>query len=326
MTKKTKWIRSAFALLFAGCSCLTQAQEAVYPSKNYITREVRVERFENIVLEGSPTIVFTQNVTNRHDVSIYGSDNLVDYIECAVEQGTLYVRFKKNTNIRNSRDYKLQVNVSAPTLNGALLKGSGDLILNNVKSKELELMLKGSGDIVADKIICTTKLTADLSGSGDIRFNQPAESPEVNLTLKGSGDFKTQSVSAQKFNALLNGSGDFKLEGDITSQVISLSLKGSGDFKANTVHAKTLNANCAGSGSLVVSGSAVNANYGCAGSGSLNAEAVKSEVVNAILKGSGSLKCAASKVLNSNVAGSGTLTYYGDPKVNHTGNKNIRKR
>ena len=69
---------------------MVNAQRVITASGKYITKNIKVTRFDQIYLKGSPTIEYTQS-PGASKVQIAGSDNLVDLVECRVEGSTLIV-------------------------------------------------------------------------------------------------------------------------------------------------------------------------------------------------------------------------------------------
>ena len=66
---------------------MVNAQRVITASGKYITKNIKVIRFDQIYLKGSPTIEYTQS-PGASKVQIAGSDNLVDLVECRVEGST----------------------------------------------------------------------------------------------------------------------------------------------------------------------------------------------------------------------------------------------
>lgn len=211
---------TAMLLLFSVAAC---AQRGVTGSKNYITKQVKVSSFEGIKLQGSPDVIYTQKA-GAPSVEIYGSDNIVPLLETYVENGNLIVRYRKNTNIRNSG--KVVIRVSAPTIKRLALSGSGDVKLNNgiTASGNLAISISGSGNIEGNQIKCNA-FSAKISGSG-------------NINLKG--------VEAMQAEMRITGSGNMDMAGKCTDAEYSIS--GSGNINGANLKANNVTARISGSG------------------------------------------------------------------------------
>jgi hypothetical protein len=90
-------------------------------------------------------------------------------------------------------------------------------------------------------------------------------------------------------------------------------LAGSGNLQLDGVRADDLALELTGSGNLAVRGTAHHVTFVVAGSGSLHAKALTSENAEVHATGSGDVDVAATKSLAAQLAGSGSIRYYGNP-------------
>lgn len=220
------------------------SKDKVVGSSNYVTKDIKVSNFKKISVTGSPTVIFTQK-SGRPDVEVYTSDNIVDLLEIKVKDNTLYIGFKKDVSVSYK---KLEVRVSAETLNGISVAGSGDIILKNGLqiSDNLTLKVAGSGDIKGSSIKCND-LTASVAGSGDINADN-INCNNLKVSVAGSGDLVLKNVTALDTHASVAGSGTATLQG--STDTASYSVAGSGDLLASDHQAKRVSASVAGSGDI----------------------------------------------------------------------------
>lgn len=232
-------------LIFSTNACSQSTR--VTGSKNYITKEVKVDNFTEIKLTGSPDVIYTQS-PGKAKVEIYGSDNIVDLIETYVKDGALIVQFKSNTQINNSG--KLEVRVNSAQLNRVNITGSGDVTFaNGIKGTDnLTLSIQGSGDIGGTNITCQN-LSIAIQGSGDIQLNEIASS-FTKVAISGSGDIELNGKS-KKAEYSVSGSGDISAEG-LMVEDLSARVSGSGDIKCYAT--TTLKAHVGGSGDIEYKG------------------------------------------------------------------------
>ena len=129
-----------------------QAQ-TVTPSKKYITKELNnVSNFSSIKVLGSTDVEYRQSSGSKTEISIYGSDNLVDLLEVSTANGVLQVNIKKGVKIL-SGERRLKVIASSPSLDEVDIKGSADVYLKGtIKGVDLTLNITGSGDIEAENL------------------------------------------------------------------------------------------------------------------------------------------------------------------------------
>lgn len=241
---------SVFVLSAAACSHKHAHYSGLFggktvkASKNYVTKNIKVNDFTGVSLAGSPDIIYTQKA-GRPDVEIYTSDNIVDLLDISVDNGVLAVKFKKGVNV--SYD-KLQIRISSATLNSISVAGSGNMELaNGLKTDRLKMSVAGSGDIKANDITCTGDLSISIAGSGDIQGSN-ITCTDLKTSVTGSGDMKLSNVSATDTEASVSGSGTAILTG--TTQEASYRVTGSGDLFASDLQAKRVSASVSGSGNI----------------------------------------------------------------------------
>ncbi len=256
---KTKEVMKKLATLIT-CICLIMSTTAcsqsknyssgnwgskkVVASNNYVTKDIKVDNFKKLSVAGSPDVIFTQK-PGRPEVEVYTSDNIVDLLDIKVKDNTLYIGFKKDVNVSYK---KLEVRVSAETLNGISVAGSGDIFLKNGLqiNDDLTINVAGSGDIKGSNIKCND-MKVSVAGSGDIKSDN-ITCNNLKVSVAGSGDMVLNSVTAIDTNASIAGSGSATISG--TTQTASYSVAGSGDLFTESYEAKRVNASVAGSGSI----------------------------------------------------------------------------
>ena len=204
-----------------------QAQ-TVTPSKKYITKELNnVSNFSSIKVLGSTDVEYRQSSGSKTEISIYGSDNLVDLLEVSTANGVLQVNIKKGVKIL-SGERRLKVIASSPSLDEVDIKGSADVYLKGtIKGADLTLNITGSGDIEAENLQYTN----------------------IFALVKGSGDIDLKNVKATTVVSEVNGSGDINMKG--SAQKATLTVNGSGDISAEKLAATNVVATVAGSGDIV---------------------------------------------------------------------------
>ena len=216
--------------------------KTIKASKNYVTKKMKIDKFEKISVAGSMDVSYKQKAGSP-DLEIYTSDNIIDLLDIQVKGSTLHIGFKKNTKV--SYD-KLEVRVTSPDLSGVSLAGSGDFIFaNGLKTEnDLSISVAGSGDINAQAITCNS-LKTSVAGSGDIHIKN-ITATDVEASIAGSGTI-VLSGTAQDASYSISGSGDLFAEG-LEAQKVNTSIAGSGDIKCFAT--KFLKVRTSGSGSV----------------------------------------------------------------------------
>ncbi|MGH1388213.1 head GIN domain-containing protein [Kordia sp.] len=117
------------------------------------------------------------------------------------------------------------------------------------------------------------------------------------VALSGSGDVYTKdTIKADSFKMALAGSGDVII--DINTGKLKMAVSGSGDMTAR--------------------GTADNAEIALSGSGDIHAYKLQAKSAKVSLAGSGDIRLYATDFLKARVAGSGDITYKGNPAKQDT--------
>jgi len=305
------------------------SKERIKASGNYITKEVKVDAFSGIHLIGSLDVIYSQSTNGKTTVEIYGSDNIVEYVDTSVRNGILTVKLKDEVDISYGKNGRLDILVSSPTLENTTLSGSGDIVLNTrLTTNDLVIKLSGSGDVIAKHDIHSkNSFIAELHGSGDIELKGKVTAPSSKLAINGSGDIVATSLNSAREGVIqLNGSGDIEVKKEYKAQELEIKLNGSGDIKVAGIQSASVEASLNGSGDMDLSGNTQTANLFVENSGSLNCKKLISQQVEATVRGSGDIKCHAEKHLKTSVTGSGEIGYKGNPTVeSSTKEKNVRR-
>ncbi len=175
----------------------------VRSSNHYVTQPVTktLGDFTHIEVAGSVDVDFTMGATQ--EISLYGADNVIQYIKLDVNNGVLTVSLEDNVSVIG--DAELTVLVTAPKLNSALITGSGDIEIRNLTTDAFDIEVMGSGDVDVNYIACTN-VKASVGGSGDIELQGNAERAEY--IIMGSGDIDAENFRVKDVVAENHGSGD----------------------------------------------------------------------------------------------------------------------
>ncbi|MCK9638718.1 MAG: DUF2807 domain-containing protein [Prolixibacteraceae bacterium] len=129
------------------------------------------------------------------------------------------------------------------------------------------------------------------------------------------------SVSTPQIDKLSqSGSGSIVAEQPFTSRILDLYVGGSGSIKLSNLKAEKISAIVAGSGHLQLAGEGIVPEFKMTvtGSGGVKAAGLKAKEVNVLLSGSGSCAVNALEKLTCKIAGSGGVTYLGNPTIEST--------
>jgi hypothetical protein len=236
-----KLIFQAFLALGTGLLiAATPAAEAATSGSGRVATEKRaVSEFEAIAQHGSIDLIVRQ--TGKEGVEVSAEDNLLPLIETVVENRTLQVRFKRGEWARSHRNIRVTVDVIK--LNAVAMAGSGDVLIEGVKTPSLKLTLSGSSDAQLRRLDADA-LELKISGSGDVAADGRAR--QVKVSIAGSGDAELAGLEADEVSVRIAGSGDANVT---ANKSLDVSVAGSGDVSYGGMVA-SVKSSMAGSGSI----------------------------------------------------------------------------
>lgn len=247
---KTNLILAMFlAMAFSSCISVN-SQNAIVPSKNYITQKVKVEKFDGISTSTSIDVIYTQTAGNM-DVEIYAPDNLMEYVKVEVDGGMLKIGFEleeKGQGLNIKGKHETEVRVSAPAVHSLRASSSGDIILKNglQTTGKVSVESSSSGDIKGGNIVCDA-LETEASSSGDIDLDQ-VECISLMLKASSAGDVSMMALKAERVCADASSSGDVSLSG--VCRMAKLEASSAGEIDADDLKADTVIAEASSSGDV----------------------------------------------------------------------------
>ena len=205
-----------FSLSFLSCK-----KERLSGEGNVVTETRNLENFYNVVSSGSSMVFISQGPVFEIKVKAY--ENIISALETKVQNGTLLIGYKNNTNINNDNS---EVYITMPALNSVSISGSGNLAT------------QGS-------FLGMDYFTAVTRGSGIISIEK-GSAKNYKITISGSGDVKSFGFVTEQATIEISGSGDAELT---VSKTLNAALKGSGNvyYRGNAV----VDASTSGSGKVI---------------------------------------------------------------------------
>jgi hypothetical protein len=196
------------------------AADAIVTATGPATTESRsAGEFRAIAVSGGIDLKVRQG--GQPAIEVRAEANLLPYLETAVENGTLQVRWKKGSKLR-VKDTP-QVSVTAVELQSISTAGSSNLAIAPLKTPKLAISLAGSGDVSIDTLQ-TEELAVSIAGSSDVTAS--GQAGRLQLRIAGSGDIKCDALKADDVTVSISGSGDASVH---AAKSLSVSIAGSGD-------------------------------------------------------------------------------------------------
>jgi hypothetical protein len=186
-----------------------------------IQRQARaVAHFSGLALS-LPGNVEIHSGSGREGLTIETDDNLLPLIETVVEDGTLQIRAKRNTNLRTRN---LKIVVQARDIDRLALAGSGNIDADVVRGGRVKFDVGGSGSVKVGRVEGES-VNVDLGGSGNLKaLDGTARS--MSISIGGSGTVDLAHVRTENAGVTVAGSGDATLW---VRDSLNLTVAGSGD-------------------------------------------------------------------------------------------------
>lgn len=229
------------AFIVSVCIFSSCKKDNVFGSGPIETQERTVPSFTKVRTESDIDVIISQAVIQKVVASDYS--NLINDIETIVVGDELFIRYRNNRNVLNS---KSKVTITMPLLNAVYTSGSADINVNGtfVASNTFTATTRGSGDIVLNAITAID-FNVVVVGSGNVSITN-ATTKNANVNIDGSGDVSAFGLQADNTTVEVRGSGDAQVSAALLLNAI---IRGSGDiyYRGNP----TVNKTIIGSGSLI---------------------------------------------------------------------------
>ena len=207
--------RVILAVLLAAILCGSCIRPGVEGSGNVITESREVSGFNEIVLGGTGRVVV--DVTGTESLTIEAEDNIMPFLETRVSNG----RLRLDTNRSISPTVEIVYTITAETLDGLVISGSGVVEAEAVDSTDFRVDISGSGDVVVEGTL-SGLLSVSISGSGEFD-GESLTAPAGQVDVSGSGNAVVNVTDDLEVS--VSGSGDVEYLGEPN---VDSSVSGSG--------------------------------------------------------------------------------------------------
>lgn len=128
-------------------------------------------------------------------------------------------------------------------------------------------------------------------------------------------------ITAPQIDQLtVSGSGSIIAEDQISSRILSCYVSGSGFIRLKNVVSEKVTAGVSGSGHMQLAGEELvkEVKLMVSGSGGMKASGLRARTANVLISGSGNCEVNVVDMLSCKIAGSGNVTYVGNPQIEST--------
>lgn len=180
------------------------------------TQAREVAQFSGIELAGANNVVV--RVGEKQSVVVHADDNLLDHVTTVVQSGRLVIGNEPGSVSTKS---PMVVEIGVPSLDMLTLSGSGNISVEGVAAKALDVSLPGSGMLSGAG--SADRLDVTVGGSGTVRFTQLV-AKHVRAGVSGSGSIFVTATDS--LAASVSGSGAIVYAGSPTE--VTRDVTGSG--------------------------------------------------------------------------------------------------
>ena len=203
------------------------------------TSPATVESFTRLAALGPDNVIFKTG--DSFSIVAEGPAESIDGLRYVIEGGRLAIGRKKDSwNLGKSE--AATITVTAPSITGLALAGSGDITADKVSGDDVKLSLAGSGDMRVGEVTAK-KLKGSLAGSGD--FVLAGKADNATYSIAGSGSVDASKLVVTDAVVSIAGSGDVSIHatGNVEGKIA-----GSGDI--NVTGGAKCTSSTAGSGTV----------------------------------------------------------------------------
>ena len=205
------------ALAVQGCDF-----DAVRGSGNVIEEDRSVSGFHGVHLAGIGTVVI--EFGDGEALRIEAEDNLLEYFETGVRNGTLWIELQDDVNLRPKEPVNFFV--TAKVMDAIAVSGSGEVSVPPVSAERFSVDVSGSGAVKIEDLEAES-LDVSISGSGDADIAGGAVDGQ-DVKISGSGKYDANAMQSVSANVTVSGSGKATVR---ASDHLQVNINGSGDVR-----------------------------------------------------------------------------------------------
>lgn len=207
--------------------------EQIIGSGNYVSKDFAIGDFSRFAIDGPVNVVIRQG--SASSLTVRAEDNIMDLVRARTESGELSLGTEGSFRSREGISAVLTV----PSLEAVAINASGNITFDGWEAADIDLAIGGSGNIdlrgEVDRVralirgsgdidlqsVRTAYVDADIEGSGTIRTGSPRR---LDATINGSGRIDADDLG--DLDAVLNGSGEIRYRS--ATRVVREERNGSG--------------------------------------------------------------------------------------------------
>ncbi len=158
--------------------------------------------FSSIVMSAIGKATITQGETSS--VKVTGSTDLLDKLNVFVEDGALHVELPESAANVLLKKKTISYEIVAPALDGISLLGAAEIEGDGISGDQLDILLEGAGNITLNDLQ-VKELNVNIPGVGTTQLSGQAESQTVEIS--GAGNYNGENLQSATASVEVAGVG-----------------------------------------------------------------------------------------------------------------------
>ncbi|MEL6406892.1 MAG: head GIN domain-containing protein [Chloroflexota bacterium] len=215
------------------------ACQGVRGNGNVTTESYNVSDFDSISLAGMGDLEIT--VGETESLTITTDENLLQYLEVAVEGSTLNIRTQNGVTIAQVTELTYAVTVT--DLEAIDLSGAGTIILSDLTTESLVVDISGAGEATLSDLD-VDNLSIEISGAGEATLS--GEADDFLVDISGAGSINAYNLETVTADVEISGAGEANVQvsesltGDL-SGAASINYRGNATVDVDTSGVTSIN-------------------------------------------------------------------------------------
>jgi hypothetical protein len=191
----------------------------------YTTETREVKDFDKVVLEGTASLEIVQG--EKESLTVESDIDEMQWIESSVENRTLTLSNDSNHNQKIritlfSMNWgpEVKYKLTVKDLSQLETKGTGEVTINNLNTKDFTIVMKGVGNTEIHNI-SSQSIDASIEGTGNTEIS--GKTDRLSIDLKGVGDFEGKDLLVKDAIIMSEGTGNVTVN---ASDSLDITLNG----------------------------------------------------------------------------------------------------
>lgn len=180
-----------------------------------------VDSYSKVSIRGFMKVDYSSNPSDQLKIEL--QENLIEYLDVHVNNGTLYVEFDERISTSSGKTPVLHL--STPALEAINVAGAIELTsIDTIKGDSFTLDVSGACE--ANISLDVKYLRAETSGAGELALRGTAD--EADIEVSGAGSINALDLQTKVANVQLSGAADMSIS---CSETLNTSISGAASLQ-----------------------------------------------------------------------------------------------